>query len=78
MSSHGNTYPCPWCEADRPRTKEPCPQCGHVDKKSILPHHVHGMPGGDAIADTPLVLKVFLAMLVMWLILTLAFILKYG
>ena len=57
---------------------DPCPSCGHVDRASVLPHHVHGLPGGDAIASTPVVIKLLLVLLVAWLILTFAFILKYG
>ncbi len=78
MSDTHHTYPCPWCEAERPRTSEPCPQCGHVDKASLLPHHVHGLPGGDAVASSPFVLKLLIVLLVLWLVMTLAFIVKYG
>ncbi len=78
MTGRGDIYPCPWCDADRPRTADACPQCGHVDTASLLPHHVHGLPGGDAIAEAPLVVKLLILLLVMWLLMTFAFILKYG
>jgi hypothetical protein len=78
MSGSANTYPCPWCEAQRPRTTVPCPECGHVDKSSVLPRHVWGLPGGDAIAQAPMAIKLLLVVLIMWLLMTLAFILKYG
>ncbi len=78
MTVDGNMYPCPWCDVQRPRTSDPCPECGHVDTASVLPHHVHGLPGGDAVAHAPAVIKVLVVLLVVWLVLTLAFIVKYG
>ncbi len=77
MTDH-DTYPCPWCETDRPRTTDPCPECGHIDRASIVPGHVHGLPGGDAVVGVPMALKVLIGLLVFWLLMTLAFIVKYG
>jgi hypothetical protein len=73
-----DTYPCPWCEAERPRARGPCPQCGHVDRTSFLPHHVRGLPGGNAVAETPFVIKVLIVALVLWLLLTAAMLIRYG
>jgi hypothetical protein len=78
MTGARDTYPCPWCDTERPRKNGPCPECGHVDKASFLPRHVHGLPGGNAIADIPATMKVLIVFTLLWVLLTLAFIFKYG
>ena len=44
----------------------------------MLPRHVHGLPGGNAVAEVPMVIKLLGLCLMIWLVLTLAFLVKYG